>query len=280
MPRFLYETHLHTRAASACAVSEGSEYIARYLDYGFSGIMVTDHFFNANCRIDRRLNWAGWVAEFCAGYEEAAEEGYKRGLDVFFAWEETFNGDDYLVYGLDKAWLLAHPQVIRWNRKQFYEEIRAAGGCVIQAHPFRQHHYIKEIHLSPFLSDGVEAANMGNHEALYDGLAAEYARILSLPAVAGSDIHCVDEIDNERPYGIALERKLDSVGDYVKFILEKKKAELVMPEGRCELSEAEEGRPFERITDIRDGNGKTAARHSMCFNDVARYVTMEADVEA
>ena len=41
---YIYETHLHTTAASACARSAGSEYISFYKNLGFDGIFVTDHF--------------------------------------------------------------------------------------------------------------------------------------------------------------------------------------------------------------------------------------------
>lgn len=42
---YLYEVHLHTNAASACARSAGSEYISYYKNLGYDGIIVTDHFF-------------------------------------------------------------------------------------------------------------------------------------------------------------------------------------------------------------------------------------------
>ncbi|MCL2557716.1 MAG: PHP domain-containing protein, partial [Treponema sp.] len=95
---YLYETHLHTSFSSACAVSKGSEYIAAYVDMGYSGIVVTDHFWRGHTAVSRKLPWKEWVNQFCKGFEEAREEGARRGLDVFFGWEETFDGcDDYLV---------------------------------------------------------------------------------------------------------------------------------------------------------------------------------------
>ena len=48
---YLYETHLHTTAASACAKSTGSEYISFYKELGFDGIIVTDHFFNGTSAV-------------------------------------------------------------------------------------------------------------------------------------------------------------------------------------------------------------------------------------
>jgi len=125
---YLYEPHLHTSQASACGISPGREYIKRYQDLGYTGIIVTDHFYGGNTAIDRNLPWPKWVDAFCRGYEDARDEGERRGLDVFFGWEETFDGDDYLVYGLDKEWLLQHPEARYWTRKEQYETVSCGGG--------------------------------------------------------------------------------------------------------------------------------------------------------
>ena len=117
---YLYETHIHTSQGSACGRSRGSEYISMYQDLGYSGIIITDHFYRGNTGVDRALPWEPWVQQFCQGYEDAREEGAQRGFDVFFGWEEGFDGDEYLIYGLDKEWLLQHPEVRTWTRKDQY----------------------------------------------------------------------------------------------------------------------------------------------------------------
>jgi len=216
----LYETHLHTKEGSACGVSRGREYIQRYLDLGYSGIIITDHFFRGNCAADRRLPWDKWVDRFCRGYEDAREEGARRGLDVFFGWEETFDNDDYLVYGLGRDWLLEHPEVCRWTRKTQIDEVRRYGGCVVQAHPFRQHHYIDCIHLSSGCVDAVEAANSGNNEQSYDALAWAYAKRIKAPVTAGSDIHFAGDITRDTVFGVYLGKKMENIGDYVNAVRE------------------------------------------------------------
>ena len=42
---YIYETHMHTNQASACGRSPGKDYIQKYMDAGYSGIIITDHFF-------------------------------------------------------------------------------------------------------------------------------------------------------------------------------------------------------------------------------------------
>ena len=255
---YLYETHLHTSFSSACAVSKGSQYIQRYKDMGYSGIIVTDHFFNGNTSIPRNLPWKEWVNRFCRGYEEARNEGERRGLDVFFGWEETFDGcDDYLVYGLDKEWLLENPRVRNWTRGEQYLTVRAAGGCVVQAHPFRQHYYIRRIILSAGCVDAVEAANAGNAEQSYDALAMRYAQKMGLPFTAGSDIHNVEQMRDGEIYGVFFADKIETAADIVKAICNFGIVGINVNEGRCKY------RGDEKITlplDVRDGNDRSTGK--------------------
>jgi hypothetical protein len=231
---YLYETHMHTSQGSSCGVSKGREYIKQYLDLGYTGIIITDHFFNGNCAADRNLPWEKWVQTFCRGYEDAREEGARQGLDVFFGWEETFDGDDYLVYGLDKEWLLENPESRDWTRKEQFEEVRRCGGCVVHAHPFRQYNYIKSISLTIGCVDAVEAANSGNHQS-FDALAWVYAKKINVPVTAGSDIHYIGDIRPETVFGVYLDKKMETIGDYVDAIKNNTIGKLRVPAGRWDF---------------------------------------------
>jgi hypothetical protein len=232
---YLYETHLHTFPVSKCAISGGADYIHSYKEKGYTGIIVTDHFFNGNCALSRKLPWEEWVNRFCQGYEEAKEEGGRQGLDVFFGWEETFDGcDDYLVYGLDKNWLLEHPEVRSWTRGEQYRVVKEAGGCVVQAHPFRQRHYIPRIILSTGCVDAVEVANGGHEDVSNDALAFRYAKKIGKPMTAGTDIHDASDVSYAETFGVYLNKKLNSIVDYVKIILNNEIAGIKTDEGRLD----------------------------------------------
>ena len=231
--KYLYETHMHTSQGSACGFSLGREYVQRYLDMGYTGIIVTDHFLGGNCAIDRHRPWEKWVANFCRGYEDAREEGARRGLDVFFGWEETFDGDDYLVYGLDREWLLEHPEIRYWNRKRYFKEVKRYGGCIVQAHPFRQYDYIRCIDLS-LGADAVEAANSGNKQP-FDALAWAYAKKRKAPATAGSDIHRASDVRPGFALGVYLDKKMETINDYVNAIKNNALAGLYVPKERFDL---------------------------------------------
>ena len=185
---YRYETHLHTVESSACGVTPGSEYPAIFKSRGYDGIFITDHFFHGNTRPSRELPWPEYVDAYTKGYEEAKKAGDAIGFKVFFGIEENFSGDEYLIYGVDKAFLLAHPDIPHWTREEMISWVHAAGGAVIQAHPFRDRPYIKMIHLHPEGIEGIEGINTAN--TANDNLAALcYALRHHLLIQAGSDTH-------------------------------------------------------------------------------------------
>ena len=235
---YLYETHLHTCQASACGKSTGAEHARFYKALGFTGIIVTDHFFGGNTCVPRDLPWAERIGRFCSGYEDAYAEGQKIGLDVFFGWEQGYGDDEYLVYGLDKAWLLAHPEVEYWTRREQLEEIHRFGGCVVQAHPFRTRSYIQHVRLGHLYCDGVEAANAANGQP-NDACAFRYAKQYGLPMTAGSDNHFSHNgLDvQSRIMGLALNRKMESIHDLVTMIRNKEPIGLHVPDGRWNITQ-------------------------------------------
>lgn len=145
--RYVYETHMHTSEASACAGSTGTQMARAYKAAGYTGIIVTDHFFYGNTSVDRSLPWEEWVRRFCLGYEHAKAEGDRIGLTVFLGWEACYEGTEFLVYGLDRAWLLAHPQIKDASIEEQYALVHEGGGIISHAHPFREEDYIPEIRL-------------------------------------------------------------------------------------------------------------------------------------
>ncbi|MBP3657393.1 MAG: histidinol-phosphatase [Clostridia bacterium] len=233
---YLYETHLHTCQASACGVSTGREHARFYKEIGFKGIFVTDHFFGGNTAVPRNRPWRERIDMFCAGYEDALAEGQRIGLDVFFGWEQGYGDDEYLIYGLDKQWLLAHPEVETWSRREQLEGIRRAGGCIVQAHPFRTRDYIRHVRIGLGYCDAIEAANAGNHPH-NDAYALRYAQMYGLPMIAGSDNHRSSMENLHRIYGVRLESPLLSAADFAHRIRSGAPITLNVPQDRFSPAE-------------------------------------------
>lgn len=223
---FRYETHLHTYEASLCASSKACEYPQYYKDMGYDGIFVTDHFFNGNCRIPQYESWEQRVNEFCKGYENAKAAGDAIGFPVFFGWEANFEGDEFLIYGLDKQWLLEHPDILSYSRSKQYDIVHADGGLVVQAHPFRERGYLNSIHLNPENCDAMEAYNAFN-ETCHNNNAELYCREKGIFMTAGSDIHKTGTLPVGGHYGMGFEHPINCAQDYVKAILNHEGAMLV-----------------------------------------------------
>lgn len=216
MKEFIYETHLHTSEASACGVTTGAEAVSAYKKLGYAGIFVTDHFFNGNCAVDDNLSWKEKVEAYCLGYEHAkAAADADSDFSVFFGIEFNFSGDEYLIYGITKEWLIAHPEIMNLSHHELFELIDSAGGLMVQAHPFRHRSYIKSINLHPNDVHAVEVYNAAN-AAEENVQALEYAAQHNLPGTSGSDMHNVDNMHCLG--GTAFEKRLESVQDYVALV--------------------------------------------------------------
>ena len=254
---YLYETHLHSMEGSACGRVSGRDYVKFYQDEGYDGIFITDHFYNGNCRPDRELPWEEWVHQYCRGYEIAKEEGDRLGMKVFFGLEERFDNhgqgydDEWLIYGLDKAYLLAHPDMRTWSRADYLKNVHEAGGCCVQAHPFRNRDYIGAFRLTLGV-DAVEGYN-ANNKPEADVTAQLYAKKNHLVMVAGGDVHFCGHVPPERKAGVRFEQPLESAQDYVEAILQRKPFTLQKPEGYPDLSMPIP--PFEKPVIIYDRQG-------------------------
>ena len=232
MKTFKYETHLHTSEASACGSSQGAEYISVYKKLGYDGIFVTDHFFGGNTAVSFELDWHTRIEQYCAGYENALTEANRQNaLDggnfkVFFGIEQTFSGDDYLIYGLDKNWLFDHPEIETMNHAQLFDAVNRENGLMIQAHPFRLRGYINAIHIHPREIHGVEVYNGGNTPDQNE-LALAYAKTYGFPMTSGSDIHNIAFAQEEKTEGkmavggMEFETPLFSLEDYIERIKHK-----------------------------------------------------------
>ena len=212
---YIYETHLHTVEASACSDTPGRDYVKFMIAAGYSGMIVTDHFFNGNSCIPRDLPWADRVERYCSGYEHARAAAAGSDLTVLFGIEYNFECDEYLIYGPDKDWLLRNPDILFQSREEVYATVHAAGGIMVHAHPYRERHYIQTIHLTPSICDGAEIFNAGN-PPWQDALAYHYAREHRFLPSAGSDIH---HLTQKYMGGMQFPYRIETIRDYVKAYL-------------------------------------------------------------
>lgn len=211
---YTYDLHVHTSEVSRCADCSAAGQVEVYRSLGYTGICITDHFFGGSNNIPPNIPWDEKIAHLVRGYENAVQAAGSD-LDVFFGWEYTLGGgSDFLILGLDKDWLLHYPDQLTWKPGDYFTRVRADGGFVIHAHPFRRYPYpwIDTIRLMPWHIDGVEGYNASNEDDENE-MALQYAAHYHLPIYGGSDNH---EGRVNRYAGIEADRRYENIVDLLR----------------------------------------------------------------
>ena len=220
---FYVQMHLHTSDTSRCGEDSARDMIRACKRAGYHLVVVTDHFMNANIRVTPGMTWPDKVEALMRGYRAAKAEGDKIGLNVLFGWETYTAGPEYLTYGLGEDFLLKNPGIDRLPPKEYLMAIRAAGGFVAHAHPFREAYYIPHFELLTKEIDAVEVFNGGNDNPAWNKKALAFAKRAGLIEIAGSDAHDISRVG----YGaVRLPRPVRTMEELIA-ILKERKGEVV-----------------------------------------------------
>ena len=223
--KYLYETHVHTSESSRCGQNSAAAQVRTYKKRGYTGIIITDHFVHG-CWRYLPLPWEVKMKHVAAGYRAAKKEGIKCDLDVFFGWEFTVDGNDFLTYGLDIDFLLGHPNLDKLSLPEYSHLVRGVGGYIAQAHPYRNRaNKGNKLPVDPKFLDGIEVYNALDARSANNanGKALAFAKAHNLPMQAGSDSHGVDI---PIVSGIKLGKRAENIFDIIEAI-KVKKVELI-----------------------------------------------------
>jgi len=222
MDTYLYETHCHSREGSACAHNTGGELVHAYSNKGYSGLILTDHFFNGNTAVPTNLPWDERIYQFMLGYESAFAaskaitlESPTSTFQVFFGWEYAYHGTEFLTYGLGKEFLLAYPNMLSWSISTYLDYVHEAGGFVSHAHPFRRADYIASVRLYPDKVDAVEVVNKSHTNPTFDANALDYANKHHLLKTSGSDTHTIHKIGGG---GVTFNYPINTISEFIQGI--------------------------------------------------------------
>ena len=130
-----------------------------------------------------------------------------------------------MIYGLTPEWIAEHEELKTASVKEQYEIVHNAGGIVLQAHPYREEWYIKEVLVYPDDVDGCEIINAAhsNHKSQshnnpeYNVKAIAIAKERGFCTTGGSDSHSTDLFMG----GMDFKTRLESVEDFMHRILTK-----------------------------------------------------------
>lgn len=188
---YRYDIHVHTMETSGCGRVPAAEFVRMYHALGYAGICITDHLHEAylsslGCAED----WQRCVTHYLQGYRAARRAGDALGLDVILGVEVRFpeSESDYLLYGVDEAWLRANPYPCRMDHASFFRRY-GDSVLIIQAHPFRGCSAVE-----PDCIHGLEIANCSVRHDSRNALALALARQYpALHRLCGSDAHRVGD---------------------------------------------------------------------------------------
>lgn len=179
------ELHAHTNPASPCGKATPEELVQLYLDAGFDGVVITNHFSHAALGdISREV----FVESQLSDYERACKAAEGTKLRVYLGVEARFdeNGNDYLLYGVDEEILGKIYDYLDKGLAAFRAEVKLPGSALIQAHPFRNGCEPAD----GTLLDGLEVFNMHPNHNPRSAMAAHYAKEQGISlTVAGTDFH-------------------------------------------------------------------------------------------
>lgn len=209
---YQYETHLHTYPVSLCAHADVAQNLAFYKRLGYDGVFITNHFLDGNINIDAGRSYQEKIEFFFSDYEKGLEIGKELGIKVFCGVELSYAGTDFLVYGLDKAWFLAHPEIMEMDKREELSFMMENGALIIHAHPYREAPYIDHIRLFPRSVHGVEIMNAcrRDHE---NKMAKIYAEEYDLLPFAGTDNHVGEK--REKLAGMCCAEPISDVQEFI-----------------------------------------------------------------
>ena len=194
---YLFDVHTHTAEVSPCGRLTAEQSVAHYVEMGYAGICVTDHF-NINV-IKKRggVTWEEKVDNYLRGYRLAKAAGEKMGLTVLFGMEVQPNEvgqiydsyNEYLVYGLQPQFLYDNPYLYDYSVEALALKVHENGGMIFQAHPFRRH----MVRVAMHVLDGIEAYNGNPRHNSSNDLAIATAKANHWGMVSGSDSHQTED---------------------------------------------------------------------------------------
>ncbi|HHV97486.1 MAG TPA: PHP domain-containing protein [Clostridiaceae bacterium] len=222
MNKYKYDIHVHTSETSRCGKIEATEVVRLYKEAGYSGIVITDHYYKDYFDAIASGDWRVKIETYLKGYKKALEEGNNVGLTVLPGMEIRFNDypNDYLVYGIDEQFLIDNPELYNLTLPEFKNLISDKNILIFQAHPFRKGQTIEY----PELLDGVEVYNGNPRHDSQNGVAYKFAKENNLKLISGSDFHQLPDLARG---GIIVDKKITTIGELVEVLRKNDTVELI-----------------------------------------------------
>ena len=150
----------------------------------YDAVVITNHF-TADSQVMKEKDP---VEAYLEDFQIAREEGERRGIRVLLGAEYRFTEcmNDYLVYGVDEAFLRETVNHLDMGIEAFYRKYHRQSLLILQAHPFRNGMTLA----NPECLDGIETMNLHQDHNSRVAIAIRYAWEKKFPVVTiGTDLH-------------------------------------------------------------------------------------------
>ena len=165
------DIHVHCSELSACGRNTMVEMVEAAIESDLDGIVFTNH---------HKYVPAEDIVELNNRYAP---------FRVFNGIESTIGGEDLLIIGTMRK---AYTSGKDCNYTHTLNQVRADGGCVVIAHPFRLHEEF-QMDLQADPPDALEYASTNIYAENYDRI-IKLAEDLGIPATVASDAHRAEDV--------------------------------------------------------------------------------------
>lgn len=228
----LIDMHAHSSKVSRCCRISCGKGLEVAKEYGMDGFILTNHYDKAAMGTD---TLDAYIEKYIQEFYDAKGLGKEKGCKVFFGMEVTMEFDrrvHLLIYGLEPDFLRQHPLLFDMTQKELYALVQAAGGLLVQAHPFRGGTTVLD---TEFL-DGVEINCHPLYKKSYSQELLKIAEENKLIVTCGGDYHA----DTYRPKcGMEIPETVQTTEALRDFLLSPESKTLCIhePDGECDLHE-------------------------------------------
>ncbi|MBQ8356594.1 MAG: hypothetical protein IJX39_02175 [Clostridia bacterium] len=220
----LIDLHAHSSGISPCCCIAVPEVLREAKRVGLDGIVLTNHYQKSSVKNGDAVDFA---RRYLEEYHTAVRLGERIGCKTLFGIEvtaERYHLVHLLIYGVDEDFVLEHPTMFDYTLEELYRLVKARGGCLVQAHPFRRVDSLMDVKWM----DGIEISCHPKYESTHLEKIAKIATRWGKILTCGGDYHA------DTPYrprcGMYLPDEVRDTYDLARFLLSAPSVELCVHE--------------------------------------------------
>lgn len=209
----LVDMHSHSSGISRCCRITAAEAIKTAKEYGIDALVLTNHYQKCYLEDGDALAFANKYAD---EFKNARVYAETSDFKLFFGIEvtmELYGGTHILIYGTKEDFVVKYPMIYNMSLEELYNLVKAEGGTLVQAHPFRNGGKL----LDTRYLDGVEINCHPIYGNSYSKEMINIAKKKGLYITCGGDYHA----DTYRPVcGTYLPDGIETEKDIADYLLD------------------------------------------------------------